>query len=100
MAETNMTGIEVIGVERTEQLYKHNRTVKYDVKANSKGQLAKGARKLLANAPDLVDFQLIDFPPEGWDKVIWAKMCNKSYKERVVIAGALLAAEYDRLDNK
>lgn len=36
-------------------------------------------------------------PPTGWDKSIWAKMCSKSYKERLIMAGALIAAELDRL---
>jgi len=36
-------------------------------------------------------------PPNGWDVDIYKKMRNKSYKERLIIAGALIAAELDRL---
>ena len=36
--------------------------------------------------------------PEGWSFELFKKMCNKPYKERLVIAGALIAAEIDRLN--
>ena len=35
--------------------------------------------------------------PSDWDDTISLKMCSKSYKERLIIAGALIAAELDRL---
>lgn len=35
--------------------------------------------------------------PFGWDADICNKMINKSYEERLIIAGALLAAEIDRI---
>lgn len=89
-----MTGIEAMLIERKEQLGKHNKSVKYDIKVNSTGQLREGARKLITHHPEL----LIDNPPEGWDKELWKKMCLKPYKERLVIAGSLLAAEYDRIE--
>ncbi len=36
--------------------------------------------------------------PKEWDKTITEKMLNKNYKQRLVIAGALIAAEIDRLE--
>ena len=35
----------------------------------------------------------------NWDEDLWQKMCNKSYKDRLIIAGALIAAEIDRLQS-
>ena len=89
-----MNGIEAISIERKEQLMKHKRSIIDDIKNNPKGQLSSAARKLISNSE-----QLADYPPEGWDPKKWAYMCSKPYKERIVIAGALCAAEYDRLVN-
>ena len=87
-----MTGIDLISKERKEQLTKHHRSIIKDVQDNCNGQLRSGARKLLIPNPS----NLEDYPPEGWDKRIWKKMCNKPYKQRLIIAGALIAAEIDR----
>ena len=37
----------------------------------------------------------MDEPPHGWNPVFWKKMIDKDYKDRLVIAGALIAAEID-----
>lgn len=90
-----MTGIQLIEKERTEQIQKHGRTIEKDVIENDSRQLSLGALMLLS-----VDYEEgIDSEsyPDGWDKDICAKMIGKSYEERVIIAGALLAAELDRL---
>ncbi len=39
-------------------------------------------------------------PPEGWNKELHNKMMNKPYKDRLIIAGALIAAEIDRINRK
>lgn len=36
--------------------------------------------------------------PQKWDREKFIKLCTKSRKERMIIAGALLAAELDRLE--
>ena len=36
--------------------------------------------------------------PNGWDQEIWEKMIRKPHQERLIIAGALIAAELDRLN--
>lgn len=87
-----MTGQELVIKERKEHFSKHGITVEKDSDKNCTGQLKEGARKLMAKSKDLVDF-----PPEDWDKTLWAKMCNKSYKDRLVIAASLIIAEIDRL---
>lgn len=89
------TGIELIAAERAEQLEKHGRTVERDRGINDVRQLAKAAQiMVIANihpkaAPS--------FKPADWDPDLWDKMCAKSYKDRLVIAGALIAAEIDRI---
>lgn len=88
------TGIELIAEERAEQLLKHNRTIEKDVKENGSYQLAIGASKLLAYPAECHDYQT---PPNGWSVDIYKKMRDKPYKERLIIAGALIAAELDRL---
>ena len=89
------TGIELITEERREQLTKHLRTIEGDVHFNTKGQLSVAAGILAQkDIPEQVKNTLI---PKGWDTPLWDRMINKPYKERLVIAGALIAAELDRL---
>ena len=88
------TGIELIKKEREEQIIKHGRTTEKDVQQNGSYQLAIGASKLLAYPAECHNYQL---PPDGWDVDIYKKMRDKPYKERLIIAGALIAAELDRL---
>jgi hypothetical protein len=83
------TGIELIQQERFEQLTKHGRTIDKDVAENANQELFKGAVALLTS--DCSKFS------DKWDKDVCAYMLLKSYSERLVIAGALLAAELDRL---
>lgn len=89
------TGTQLITEERLEQIIKHGRTITKDVIENDNNQLSVGALMLLS-----VDYEEgIDSEsyPDGWDKDICLHMLNKPYKERLIIAGALIAAEIDRL---
>jgi hypothetical protein len=88
----NKTGIDLIAIERKEQFEKHNQTIENDIIYNNCYQLSKAA-VLLISSHD------INKRPDGWNKEIWEKMFNKSYKERLIIAGALIAAEIDRIQN-
>jgi len=91
------TGIELISEERKEQIEKHNRSVLNDRRYNSElpYALTKAASSLTAYPMSTV---IIEFGrPEFWDKNIWERMCQKKYKERLIIAGALIAAEIDRV---
>jgi hypothetical protein len=87
------TGIELIAQERKEQIEKHGRTVELDVKNNEDGQLPEAAQHLM----DESICQCNNCKPADWDATIWKKMTGKPYKERLIIAGALIAAEIDRL---
>jgi hypothetical protein len=107
-------GINLIAKERKEQIEKHNRTVAEDIKYNSAYQLLDAACRLLQKWPEnrvIEDKHELEAPdnsfdstfreliPDGWNKWIWYKMFDKPYKDRLVIAGALIAAEIDRLNN-
>lgn len=86
-------GVELIAQERDEQISKHGRTVENDVITNSNCQLAVAANQLCDPPFDVPNY----FPPMGWDESIWEYISSKSYKERLIISGALIAAEIDRL---
>ena len=98
-----MTGIELIAQERKEQLEKHNISIFDDIKYNQYDPLIQAASGLLAyNSVDnkTEDEDYAEFlRPVNWDKDRWIKMCNKPYKERLIIAGALIAAGLDRIIN-
>jgi hypothetical protein len=84
--------IELIRIERAEQVVKHGRTVEADRKFNTAGQLVNGAMGLL-----LPDGSVIPEAPTGWNHSIWERMFNKPYRERLILAGALLVAEEERI---
>ena len=87
-----MTGVELIAQERLEQKVKHGRSVKFDAEQNGNLELAEAAVALIT--------QNVSVMPEDWDQTICNYMLRKSYKDRLVIAGALIAAELDRLNFK
>lgn len=91
------TGIELIADERWEQVKKHGHTLRKDAHINDNEQLALAAEMLLAvNHEEGIDPESY---PEGWNHEICSKMISKPYKERLIIAGALIAAELDRLQH-
>jgi len=90
------TGIELIAQERAEQIEKHGRTIESDVATNKAYQLTEAAA-ILSTEKVRSSRQRFSLMPDDWDDEISLKMCGKSRKERLVIAGALIAAEIDRL---
>jgi len=94
------TGIELIAQERKEQIEKHGRRIERDVAQNGASQLVSAALHLLGRS-SVFDFdEEEDFVPNGWDKAIYDKMNQKTYEQRLVIAGALIAAEIDRIQHQ
>lgn len=85
------SGVELIAIEREEQFKKHGRTIYDDAIQNPNRELIAGASALLYPVPSVYYF------PQYWDEKIVSKMISKSYKERLIIAGALIAAEIDRI---
>lgn len=90
------TGIELIAIERAEQIDKHGYTLDGDIDSNTNDQLRVAATNLLFYG-DVED--RMHFKPSFWNQMTWDKMCRKDYKQRLIIAGALIAAEIDRLQN-
>jgi len=88
------TGIELIAQERKEQIGKHGISVEEDVEINKAGELKFAAIELIRCTDSE---SLLRNNPWSWDKKRWGKICSKPFKERLVVAGALIAAEIDRL---
>jgi hypothetical protein len=88
--DTRKSGDELISEERAEQVLKHNRPIAYDLRANQNGELISMAGALIHDAFDMI--------PATWDQIIAKHMMAKTYVQRLVIAGALIAAEIDRLN--
>ena len=86
-------GIELIADERKDQIEKHGRTIERDIKENTSEQLPTAVIRLLQR--DRYDVP----PPFMWSEKIWEHMNSKPYLDRLVIAGALIAAEIDRFQN-
>ncbi len=82
------TGIELIAQERKEQIEKHG----HDAQDWQSGQLIVAAQASILGNPKAF--------PKWWQEnsPFVDKICAKPLKERLVIAGALLAAEIDRIN--
>lgn len=89
------TGIELIADERGEHFTKHGRTIEGDYYDNDSEELRMAAAALIGN--EMKDGIYLGKFPTVWDQEICRHMAEKSYKERLIIAGALIAAEIDRL---
>ncbi len=86
-----MTGTELIAMERLQHKM-CGRTIKYDHINNADNQLSQAAAALIEGD--------VTWMPKGWDDDKCKKLMKKPYKERLVMAGALIAAELDRLNFK
>jgi len=90
------TGIELIAIERKEQLSKHGRSIDYDANKNSNGEMRYAAKYLLA----LNNYKPVSEWPSKWDLGYKNYLdTHKTDIEKLVIAGALIAAEIDRLQS-
>lgn len=84
------TGIELIGQERKEQIEKHGYTTDIDKDVNKYCELL-GAAEYIINK-DRNKF------PLRWHLSLMEKFDKKSRIEQLTVAGALIAAEIDRLN--
>lgn len=91
MTKMKKTGAELIAQERLEQIHKHG----FDETSDEyeMGELIGAA--LFALDP-FEDFE--DKWPYGWHEHFKQKIINKTRTERLIVAGALIAAEIDRLN--
>lgn len=83
------SGIDLIAYERQEQIEKHGFTLSHDQQYNG-GQLAYAAMYCLTLNTD--------FWPNDWSVEWQQKIIKKDYPQRLAVAGALLAAEADRVN--
>jgi hypothetical protein len=88
--DVQQTGDDLIADERFQQVMKHGRSIHDDLKVNPNGELVQMARAL-------IEFNW-GAAPKNWDRGLVDRMMNKTYSQRLVIAGALLAAEIDRVN--
>lgn len=91
------TGIELIAEERHEQIEKHGFTLEHDLDCENNGGLANSALYLLLNYCGYENNEWAF--PTNWDKKWIEKFNNKGDVESLYIAGALIAAEIDRLQS-
>lgn len=101
----SLAGCIMFRHERYKQIDK-GYDVHYDVEHNSDYELAIGAQ-LIAFTPnegmDMTDRYEMLVKLTGWEPYFCETVLEKDYKDRLRIAGALLAGEYDRityLENK
>jgi len=88
------TGIELIADERQKQIDKHGFTGEHHANHPEwyeENQLTEAATELLKIYPKSENL------PLNWDADWWADLCNRHLLTRFQIAGALIAAEIDRL---
>lgn len=94
------TGIELIAQERKEQIEKHGWSIDHDKRFNKCGELLWGTLAVLKGGDqdnERLWYERGTEMPPWWDYEIKKTMVEKSYKERLIIAGALIAAEIDRI---
>jgi len=93
----SLSGVELISKERNEMVTKHHNTIEADVKFNSVSDsnfpyimpLVRGALGLLDKS--------YERSPDHWNPATVDHMKEKKYKDKLITAGALIAAEIDRL---
>jgi len=90
-----MNGVELIANERKKQIEKHGFTAEHHAKHPEwycNNQLIEAANTLT-----MVTIKSYCIPL-NWDAEWFKKLCSRNYGERLIIAAALLASEWDRLD--
>lgn len=90
-----LSGIRLISDERQKQIDKHGFTGKHHAEHPEwydNRQLIQAAETLLM--PEIKSC----FVPTNWDGKWFFDLCKRDYKQRLVIAGALIAADLDRLN--
>jgi len=89
MTNNNLTGIELITAERQEQIEKHGYSLEHD-REHDRAQLVAFAISILTESALHL--------PYDWDKKYLYKILLKDRSEQLTIAGALIAAEIDRIN--
>ena len=87
-------GVELIAEERQKQIVKHGFTGEHHFNHPKWYD-----RNQLIEASNILSMKEIRscLVPFNWDAEWFQELCSRRYKERLIIAGALIAAEIDRL---
>lgn len=88
-------GVELIADERQKQIDKHGFTGGHHAdhpEWYDANQMVDAAQVLSERHNEFINWY-----PINWDHSWFRRLLDKPYKERLVIAGALIAAEIDRL---
>ena len=91
------SGIDLIAEERREQIEKHGYDEKHDSRYNDPNAHHIGSDLRMAAMHAL--WPEGQFYPPTWGSLFSENLVRKTYKERLIIAGALIAAEIDRLNS-
>jgi hypothetical protein len=94
------TGVELIAEERQKQIDKHGFTAEHHVNHDvwyENFQLQLAAVTLLMHEFE-EQIEVEANLPEGWELEWFLRLNAKDRRERLIIAGALIAAELDRID--
>ncbi len=99
MPRGEVSGAMEILEERYEQLEKHGYTTQFDIDKNGGFQLIEMAQALMNPYTPSIE-EIIKKMPDGLQQGMtdkeWCRMMQKSFQERLRIAGALIAAQIDR----
>lgn len=98
------SGIELIAAERQEQIEKHGFDLNHDARQyNSSGELIQAACYILCKDSLLIKAHPADLRyalyPARWNNDFKKKFDSKDELQSLIIAGALIAAEIDRIQN-
>lgn len=92
------TGIELIERERKEQIEKHGFGKGHDESGlNDRGELVAAAVFILSHVPR---GSILGAYPRTWGMKYREKFLSKSRVDKLKVAGALIAAEIDRLQGQ
>lgn len=97
------TGAELIELERVEQMQKHGFTPDKDQVYTDKQLLSAALSALFQDRSLFIDTGTVPHPSDYWptdfDKEFLQKISDKDRISQLVVAGALIAAEIDRLQS-
>lgn len=85
-----MTGVELIAEARLKQKVKSGHSIKSDYEAYPDFELMDAVKAILNGNPGEM--------PKNWDKEASERLCEKPLQDRLVTAGAMLAAQIDVLN--
>lgn len=85
-----MTGVEKIAQKRLDQKIKHGHSIRSDYESYPDYELMTAAQAILTGDPEMM--------PDSWDRATSIRLCSKSLEDRLITAGAMLAAQIDVLN--